>query len=172
MADAVPPGLVEHGSRRLAAADDEEKVGVGRVERPDSEIGEHVADGTGQGPAAGVVVQGDPEPRPTDEEAAGVDDGPAGEQRPEDVSDVGLELGNLGPHEPAQLVDVTDSVEKAQERTKARMVVDDGARGGANLEVGGITAQEWRTGTDGRPQGHRLRVTGGRADDEPIVHTS
>jgi len=168
----VPPGLVEHGSRRLAAADDEEQVGVGRIERPDAEIGEHVADGTGQRSAAGVVVQGDPEPRPTDDEAAGVDDGAAGEQRPEDVGDVGLELGHVGAHEPAQLVDVADSVEKAQERTKPRSVVDDRAGGGAHLEVGGITAQQWRAGADGRPQGHRPSVPGGRAADEPVVHTT
>ena len=153
---------VEHRSCRLAAADDEQEVGIGRVEGADAEVGEHVADGAGERPAAGVVVQGDPEPRPPDVQAAGVDHGAAGEQRPQDVVDVGLELGDVGAGEAAQLLDVADAVEQPQERTKPRTIVDDGAGGGAHLEVGGVAAQQRRTGTDGRPQGHRPSVTGGR----------
>ncbi len=41
----MQPGLVEHGSCRLAAADDEEQVGVRWVEGADAEIGQHVLDG-------------------------------------------------------------------------------------------------------------------------------
>ncbi len=69
----MPPGLVEHRSWWLAAADDEEQVGVGRVERDDAE------------------------------------------------------LGHVGAREPAQLLDVADSVQEAQERTKPRPVADDRA---------------------------------------------
>ena len=46
-------GLVEHRSRRFAAADHEQEVGVGSVERPDAEVGEGMADGECQGTAAG-----------------------------------------------------------------------------------------------------------------------
>ena len=95
MADPVTPRLLEHRSWRLAAAGDEQEIGIGRVERPDAEVGERVADGTGQRAAAGVVVQGDPESWSADVEAAGVDHGSAGEQRPEHVVDVLVELGNL-----------------------------------------------------------------------------
>ena len=130
-----------------------------------------MADGAGQGSAAGVVVQGDPEPRSADVEAAGVDHGPAGEQRPEQVVYVGFELGHLRTHEPAQLINVPGSVEEPKKRTKSRTVVDDRAGGGAHLEVVGVTTQQWGTGTDGRPQGHRPSVTGGRPADEPTVHT-
>ena len=97
----------------LAAADHEQEVGVGSVERRDAEVGERVPDGDCQGTATGVVVHGDPESRSPDVEAAGVDHRSAGEQRPEHIVDVRLELGNLGAHEPAQLVDVTGSVEEA-----------------------------------------------------------
>ncbi len=75
-----------------------------------------MADGTGQGPAAGVVVQGDAEPWSADLEGAGVNHRPAGEQRSEHVVDVAFELGNLRAHEAAQLVDVAGSVEEPEER--------------------------------------------------------
>ena len=91
-------------------------------------------------------------------EAAGVDHGSAGEQRPEHVVDVLVELGNLGAHEPAQLVDVSRSVEEPKKWTQPRPVVDDRAGGGAHLQVGGVTAQQRCSGTDGRPQGHRLSL--------------
>ena len=86
-----------------------------------------MADGAGKGSTAGVAVQGDPEPRPPDIEAAGVDHSPAGEQRPEHVVHVSFKLGNLRVHEPAQLVDVTGSVEEQEERTQPGPIVDDRA---------------------------------------------
>ena len=60
MPDSVPTGLLEHCSCGFAAADDQEQIGIRRLQRADAEIREHVADGAGQRSAAGVVVQSDP----------------------------------------------------------------------------------------------------------------
>jgi hypothetical protein len=168
--DAVKPCLVEHGSRRFTAADDDQEVGFGWFERTDAEIGEHVPDGSGERSAAGVVVQGDPQARSSDVEGPGVDHRAAGEQGSQDVMDVGLQVRHVRANQPAQLLDVADAVEQAQERTKPRLVVDDDAGGGAHLEVGGVAAEQRRAGTDGRPQDHRPIVTHARATDEPTVH--
>ena len=70
-----------------------EQVGIRRLERADAEIREHVSDGAGERPAAGVVVQSDPQPRLPNVQGAGIDDGAAGEQRPEHVVDVDSSSG-------------------------------------------------------------------------------
>ena len=113
LADAVPVRLLEHRSRRLAAADHEQEVGVVRIEGADAEVGEHVSDGAGERPAVGIVMKGHPEPGTPDVQAARVDHGSAREQRPQDVIDVGLELRYVGGGEAAQLLDVADAVEQS-----------------------------------------------------------
>ena len=104
-------------------------------------------------------------------QTTGVDHGATGEQRLQDVVDVNLELGDVGAGQATQLLDVTDTVEQSQERTKPRTIVDDRAGRGAHLEAMGVATEQGSAGSQGRPQDHRPSVTGGRPADEPSVHT-
>ena len=162
--------LLERWPRRLAAADDDEQVGIGRLEGADAEVGEHVADRLRERPAAGVAVQGEAKPWPSDVQGVSVDHGAADEQRPQDVFSVDIELGDIGAGEPAQSLDVAHSVQEQQERAEPWPVVDDDAGGGAHLQVCRVSAQQWRSGSDDWPQGHQLMVTFGPARDDPVVH--